>query len=305
MGLDVERARRAIAERIARPLGLGLEAAASGILEIVNNNMVGAIRLVSVERGHDPRRLALLPFGGAGPLHGPDLAALLGMRAVVVPRNPGVLSTWGLLGAEVRNDYARTSLQKPPDHDRAAAARIYAELEAEAHAWLAAEGVARAERRVQRLADLRYRHQGFEITVPWDERDLAAEGLVARFHARHRQLYTYALEGAPVEIVTLRVRAAGRVRRFAVPRLGRSRGAGRRRRADRRPVFFAGAGWVECPRLDRGALPAGAVVAGPAVVEQLDSTTVIPPGRRAVVDPYGNLVIRLAPAAPGRARPPR
>jgi N-methylhydantoinase A len=300
--LDVERARRAIAERIARPLGLGLEAAASGILEIVNNNMVGAIRLVSVERGHDPRELALLPFGGAGPLHGGDLAALLGMRTVVVPRSPGVLSTLGLLGAEVRNDYARTSLQKPPDHDRSAVARIYAELEAEAHAWLGSEGVARADRRVQRLADLRYRHQGFEITVPWDERDLAAEGPVGRFHARHRQLYTYALEGAPVEIVTLRVRAAGRVGRFALPRLPRSRAAGKRPRADRRPVFFAGSGWVVCPRLDRDRLPSGAVVAGPAVVEQLDSTTVILPGQRAVVDAVGNLVVRVGIAAPGRPR---
>ncbi len=296
--LDVERARQAIAERIARPLGLGLEAAASGILAIVNHAMVGAIRLVSVERGHDPRELALVPFGGAGPLHGGDLAALLGMRTVLVPKHPGVLSTFGLLGAEVRNDYARTSLQKPPDHDPAAMAAVYAELEAEAHAWLAAEGVPAPARRVGRLADLRYRHQGFEITVPWDERDLRVEPLLARFHARHRQLYTYALEGAPVEIVTLRVRAAGRVRRFGVPRLPP---AGRRTRGrpDRRRVFFAGTGWVECPRLDRDGLAAGAVVAGPAVVEQLDATTVIPPGQRARVDAFGNLVIRLGP----RARP--
>jgi N-methylhydantoinase A len=300
--LDVERARRAIAERVARPLGLTVEAAASGVLDLVNHNMVGAIRLVSVERGHDPRELALVAFGGAGPLHGGDLAALLGMRTVVVPRHPGVLSTFGLLGADVRNDYARTSLQKPPHHDAAAMAAIYAELEAGAHAWLAAEGVAAAGRRVERLADLRYRHQGFELTVPWPEPGLAVAPLVARFHARHRQLYTYAIEGAPVEIVTLRVRAAGRVRRFALPRLPRRRAA-ERRPADRRPVFFAGAGWVDCARLDRDALPAGAVVAGPAVVEQLDATTVIAPGQRAAVDAYGNLVLRLVGgAAQRRAR---
>ena len=198
MALDVERARRAVGERVARQLGLGLEAAACGILDIVNNTMVGAIRLVSVERGHDPRRFALVPFGGAGPLHGAELARLLGMPTVVVPRHPGVLSTFGLLGTEVRNDYARTSLQKPPDYDRAAIAAVYEDLERGAKAWLADEGVPATRRRLSRLADLRYRHQGFESTVPWPEGDLAIEPLIARFHAAHERLYTYALPDAPV-----------------------------------------------------------------------------------------------------------
>jgi N-methylhydantoinase A len=288
--LDVDRARRAIEERVARPLGLTLAAAAQGILDIVNNNMVGALRLVSVERGYDPRDFALVPFGGAGPLHGADLAALLGMRTVVVPRYPGVLSTFGLLGTEVRNDYARTSLQKPPDYDLGAVATVYGELERQAQAWLAAEGVASAGRRVTRLADLRYRHQGFELTVPWPERDLAIAPLLARFHERHRRLYTYALPEAQVEIVTLRVAAAGRVRRFTLPALAR-RGPARGRPAQRR-VYFGSAGWKTCSCLDRERLGVGAVVRGPAVVEQLDATTVVPPGYRATVDRVGNLVMR-------------
>jgi N-methylhydantoinase A len=294
MPLDVERARRAVEERVARPLGLGLEAAACGILDIVNNNMVGAIRLVSVERGHDPRDFALVPFGGAGPLHGGDLAGLLGMRTVVVPRHPGVLSTFGLLGTEVRNDYARTSLQKPPDYDVAAVAAVYAALEGQAERWLADEGVPHAERRLLRLADLRYRHQGFEITVPWPEPDLAIDPLLARFHARHERLYTYALPDAPVEIVTLRLAASGRVRRFTLPerreaRVGRGPGA--------RRIYFSGLGWVDCPRIDRETLGRGSVVRGPAVVEQLDSTTVLLPGQRARADRFGNLVIRQRGAA--------
>ena len=293
IALDVERSRRAIEERVARPLGLSLEAAADGILDIVNNNMVGAIRLVSVERGYDPRDFALLPFGGAGPLHGADLATLLGMRTVVVPRHPGVLSTFGLLGTEVRNDYARTSLQKPPDYDLEAIAAVYADLERQAQAWLAAEGVPAARRRLRRLADLRYRHQGFEITVPWEERGLSPDTLIRRFHARHRQLYTYALEDAPVEIVTLRVAAAGSVRRFALPTLDARRGPARRARPGGRLVYFAGAGWVSCPCVDRAALGVGAVLAGPAIVEQLDSTTVVWPGQRATVDRHGNLIVRL------------
>jgi N-methylhydantoinase A len=296
IALDVERARRAIEERVARPLGLPLAAAAQGILDIVNNNMVGALRLVSVERGYDPRDFVLVPFGGAGPLHGADLAALLAMRTIVVPRHPGVLSTFGLLGTEVRNDYARTHLQKPPDYDLAAVGGVYAELEGQARAWLAAEGVSAAARRLRRLADLRYRHQGFELTVPWPEPDLSVDALIARFHARHRQLYTYALTDAPVEIVTLRVAAAGRVRRFTIPSVDRRRPA--RTRPTRRRVYFAGVGWKACPAIDREQLGVGAVVTGPAIVEQLDATTVVPPGRRATVDRVGNLVIR----ASGRAR---
>ena len=286
--LDVERARRAIEEHVARPLGLPLAAAAQGILDILNNNMVGALRLVSVERGYDPRDFVLVPFGGAGPLHGADLATLLGMRTVVVPRHPGVLSTFGLLGTEVRNDYARTSLQKPPDYDIGAVAAVYADLEGQARDWLVAEGVAPSARRLTRMADLR--HQGFELTVPWPERDLDLDALLARFHARHRQLYTYALADAPVEIVTLRLAAAGRVRRFTLPSLPRRRMAAAR--PPRRRVHFPGAGWTMCPSVDRERLGVGAVVTGPAIVEQPDTTTVVPPGHRARVDRVGNLVIQ-------------
>jgi N-methylhydantoinase A len=283
---------------VARPLGLGLEAAACGIIDIVNNNMVGAIRLVSVERGRDPRDFALVPFGGAGPLHGGDLAALLGMRTVVVPRHPGVLSTFGLLGTEVRNDYARTSLQKPPDYDVAAVAAVYAELEGQAERWLADEGVPHAGRRLLRLADLRYRHQGFEITVPWPEPDLAIDPLLARFHARHERLYTYALPDAPVEIVTLRLAASGRVRRFSLPERREARA---RRGPGARRIYFSGHGWVDCPRIDRETLGRGSVVRGPAVVEQLDSTTVILPGQHGRADRFGNLVIRQRGAGWGVA----
>jgi N-methylhydantoinase A len=303
IALDVARARRAVRDHVARPLGLGLEAAASGILEVVDHAMVGAIRVVSVERGHDPRGFALVAFGGAGPLHGATLAALLGMRTVIVPRHPGVLSTFGLLATDVRQDYARTALQRPPDYDRAAIAAVYAALEAEAAAWLEAEGVPPARRELRRFADLRYRHQGFELTVPWGEPDLAVAPLLARFHAHHRRLYTYASEEAPVEIVTLRVRAVGRLRRLALPRLPRAGRPGRARPTGRRPVYFAEAGgWLPCPVYARETLPVGATVAGPAVVEQLDATTVLAPGQRATVDVHGHLVVRL-PRATGRARP--
>jgi N-methylhydantoinase A len=296
MPLDAERARRAIEERVAQPLGLTVEAAACGVLDLVNNTMVGAIRLVSVERGHDPRDFVLVPFGGAGPLHGADLAALLAMRTVVVPRHPGVLSTFGLLGTEVRNDYARTTLQKPPDYDLAAIASVYVELEAQAQRWLEAERVTPEHRRVQRLADLRYRHQGFEITVPWPERDLSVAAVTGRFHARHERLYTYALRDAAVEIVTLRVAAAGRVRRFTLPTVPTTPRHRARTATGRRRVYFSGVGWTPCAVVDRASVSAGATVRGPAIVEQPDATTVVLPGQRATVDRVGNLVIRAARA---------
>jgi N-methylhydantoinase A len=214
------------------------------------------------------------------------------MRTVVVPRYPGVLSTFGLLGTDVRNDYARTCLQKPPDHDLETVTAVYGELEGRAQGWLGDEGVPVAQRRLLRLADLRYRHQGFEITVPWPERDLAVDALIARFHQLHERRYTYALREAPVEIVTLRVAASGRVRRFALPVSPTRRGRAARPRHARRRVYFTPRGWIDCPCLDRATLGAGAVVSGPAIVEQTDSTTVVLPGQRARVDRFGNLVIR-------------
>jgi len=242
-----------------------------------------------------------VPFGGAGPLHGAELAALLGMRTIVVPPSPGVLSTFGLLCTDVRNDYSRTHLVKPPDYDLAAVAEIYQDLEREAEAWLDAEGVPQGQRRRRRLADVRYRHQGFEITVPWEERDLPMDAVIRRFHERHRQLYTYALPDAPVEIVTLRVAAAGRVRRFCLPALGR-RAARIRRGETYRRVYFSGRGWVNCSIVDRDTLGPGAILTGPVIVEQLDSTTVVNHGQRARVDGFGNLIVSLGEAQRGDGR---
>ena len=143
MQLDASAARTAIAEHVAGPLGLSVEAAAQGILEIADNDMIGAIRVISVERGHDPRDFALVPFGGAGPLHGGSLARLLGAKTVIVPPSPGVLSAMGLLVSQLRADYARTCYQAPPDFDQPLMNSAFAELEAEAAAWFDREGVPR------------------------------------------------------------------------------------------------------------------------------------------------------------------
>ena len=295
--LDPARAEATLRERVAKPLGLGLEEAARGILAIVNNNMAGALRVVSVERGLDPRAFTLCAFGGAGPVHGGDLARELGAPRLLVPRHPGILCALGLLATDLRYDFARTRVQRPPDHDVDDMARTMRALEEEATARLAAERVAEARRRLRRGADLRYAQQGVEITVefpagPVDGACVAE--LVERFHALHERLYTFCDREAAVEIVNFRVAATGRMERLELPRLPSVEPGTPAPPSGRRPADLDGRGIAPVATHRRDDLLAGHVVSGPAIVDQLDSTTLVGPGRSAKVDPYGNLVVTEA-----------
>ena len=210
--LDREVARQAIQKRIAQPLELGLNEAAAGIIEIINNNMARAIRTVSIGRGHDPRQFVLVAFGGAGPLHACRLAELLDIPAIVIPPTPGVLSTSGLLSTDLKNDYVQTCYQEGPQYDLARIAAVYTNLEDQALAWLQAEQVPSAAQRLVYAADLRYAHQSFELTCPMPAGHVTlalVQDLVAAFHREHRRLYSYDLPNAPVELVNLRVTAIG------------------------------------------------------------------------------------------------
>jgi N-methylhydantoinase A len=255
--------------------------------------MVGAIRVVSVERGHDPRDFSLLPFGGAGPLHGGALARLLGMGTIVVPPGPGVLSALGLLVSHLKAEFARTCLQKAGAFDPGTVARVFGELDREARAWLDVEGVPAEARRVTWHASLRYQHQGFELNVPWifrDSTEEAAAATVAAFHRLHERLYTFAQEDTPVEIVTLRVDARGV---FPVPALRELPTAGPL--ADARvgtQSIALETGPAEAAIYARDRLGAGARIEGPAIVTQLDATTLLLPGQSATVDRFGNLIVR-------------
>jgi N-methylhydantoinase A len=290
--LDVEAARVAIRRRVAEPLGMTVEAAARGILAIVDNNMVGAIRVVSVERGHDPRDFSLLPFGGAGPLHGGSLARLLGMRTIVVPPGPGVLSALGLLVSNLKAEFTRTCLQKAGAFDAGAVARVFGELDTEARAWLDAEDVPAEARRIAWHASLRYQHQGFELFVPWAGRDVteaSAAATVAAFHRLHERLYTFAQEDTPVEIVTLRVDARGA---FPAPALRELPPTGplEAARVGAQKVFLE-TGPVEAAIYARERLGIGARIDGPAILTQLDATTLLLPDQFGVVDRFGNLIV--------------
>ncbi len=293
--LDRDAAARAIRDKVAKPLGLGVEQAARGILAVVDNNMMGAIRVVSVERGHDPRDFTLVPFGGAGPLHGGVLARLLGIKTILIPPAPGVLSALGLLVSNLKSDYAQTCLQRPPHYDHGAMERAFRDMEEAARQWFDHEGLPPAARTLGRLASMRYAGQGFEITVPWTSGAVdaaATANTVKAFHDLHRRLYTFAQEDTPVEIVTLHVAAIGRLAQPELPTVKAMDGIEAARAGMQRVAFADGA--RDCPVYDRARLGAGGVLRGPAIVTQLDATTLLLPGQRAEIDRHGSLVVEEA-----------
>jgi N-methylhydantoinase A len=313
--LDVKAARAAIEERIAKPLGLGVEEAAAGILEIIDNSMARAIRLVSVGRGHDPRRFALVAFGGAGPLHACRLAELLDIPAVIIPPRPGVLSTSGLLDTDIRSTFVRTigAAERHAVSSRAAAPAletVWRDLEAHARAWLDGEQVPRERQRFERSADLRYEHQSFELTCSFEiggvrdappkpplESSAAEESLAdlaRRFHAEHRRLYSYDLPNAPIELVNLRVTAIGTLPERVTPAITGTVGDLASARAGRRPVYFRGTGFVDTPCYARDRLAPGLRFDGPAVVDQEDATVLVAPGFRARIDSAADIVLERA-----------
>jgi N-methylhydantoinase A len=286
MALDVALARQAV-QRVADGLGLPIEAAARGILAIADNNMVGAIRVVSVERGHDPRDFTLVPFGGAGPLHGCALADLLGITRVLVPPSPGVLCAQGLLAADLKAEFSRTVAEALDGADAVRLDAAFTALEAEATAWFAQEAVAAGDRATRRVALMRYEEQGHELPIAWPANgDLGALG--GDFAAAHRGLYGFDLPGVAVEIVTLRVEAAG-----ALPTPGATLPQGGDAAAaitGHQTIRLPG-GPAEAPIIDRALLGTGATFAGPAIVTQLDATTLVAPGWQARMDASGALLL--------------
>jgi N-methylhydantoinase A len=234
---------------------------------------------VSVERGHDPRDFTLVPFGGAGPLHGCALAALLGISRVMIPLAPGVLCADGLLAADLKAEFSRT-LPEAGAVDVAAAEAVFGALEIQAGAWFVAEAVAAQDQALSRVALMRYHGQGGEIAVAW------GGDIEAAFAAAHQALYGFVL-GSAVEIVTLRVEATGLMKRPPLRALMPGRGAVA---ASWRAVHFA-SGTVEVPVYERDTLGAGDRFDGPAVVSQLDATTVVPRGWSGAVHESGAILL--------------
>jgi len=292
--LDLDGARRAIMERIARPLGLGLEAAAQGILEVVEANMEQAIRLISVERGHDPRGFALLVFGGAGPLHGAGLAARLGISKVLVPAAAGVLSALGLLTADLVHDYVRSIVRPLRELAPEELEEILQEFRDRGRERLLAEGVPPERIAFHPAADLRYLGEAHELTLALPEGKLTATALHAlerEFHRAHERNFGHSVPEEPLELINLRMRAIGVMERPHLAPL--SGGSLEEARREPRKVHFPKVGWVEAQVFSRELLPSGAELRGPAVVAGEESTALLPPGARGQVDELGNLIVEL------------
>ncbi|MBX9452808.1 MAG: hydantoinase/oxoprolinase family protein [Mesorhizobium sp.] len=288
MALDVEAARRVVAESVASPLGLDIEEAARGILAIVDNHMVGAVRVVSVERGHDPRQFTLVPFGGAGPLHGCALAELLGISRIMIAPAPGVLCADGLLAADLKAEFSRT-LPRAGAIDTTMANAVFGELEAQALDWFGQEGVADEKRRVQRVALIRYHGQGGEIAIRWVD---GVEALEAAFADEHRALYGFTLDAA-IELVTLRVEASGLT---AAAPIGIIEDGDKVEAYDEATVHLS-SGEARVPLVDRAGLGAGATFSGPMILTQLDTTTFVAPGWTGHVHETGALILSREGAA--------
>jgi N-methylhydantoinase A len=295
--LDVDAARAGL-QQLAGRLGLELERAATGILEISAWNQANALREVTVKRGLDVRDFTMATFGGSGSLLLCRLMDVLGLAGVLVPRDPGNLSAFGLLTVDVRNDYVRTAVSRHADLDLVAVAGVLDDLQADAAAALAREGFPAEQHRYLRSADLRYAGQAFEVRVPTPDGpvdDRFATTVADAFHDAHEQLYGYAFRGdsrQPVEWVNLRVTGVGPISRPKLVELTPRDGGVERARTGVRPVFFDA--WAETPVYWRPDLAPDDEITGPAVLEEFGSTVPLHPGFTARVDRHGNLVVRRA-----------
>ncbi len=296
--LDADAARRAV-DKIATGLGIDTVAAAQAIVDIANENMHAALRVVSVERGYDPREFGLVAFGGAGPLHANALVRLIGAKPLIVPAAPGVLSAFGFIAADVQNEFAVTYLKiaerTPADDLR----DVVVALVSEAQEWLSGEGIDEGDQAFEVFADCRYFRQDIQVPCELDHTaigdDYAAE-LRRTFEDAHRRRYGFDLD-APIEVATLRVVGHGVSRDLSLSEIDQGDGSPVEAAVDRHTdVHFAGE-IVSTPVYDRDRLAPGHVIEGPAIIVQKDSTAVIDPGYTGRVDEFANIVILESEAA--------
>ncbi len=297
--IDPDLASRAIEEKVGKKLGLSVTDAALGIIRVINSNMALAIRSNSVARGVDPREFSLVPFGGAGPLHGVALAEAVSARDVLVPVAPGITAAMGLLETDMQYEHVRSFITSLTNVDEAAVERLNAlveELVADCRRDLENDGVPPERQSFQRVAECRYHGQGFELRAEIPEGRLGVGDvgrIVESFYAQHRLDYGYAFDDTEVELITVRVIGTDKIEPLRLRPLERANGASYESALlySRRTTFDDGT-TADTPRYDRGQLKAGHRVAGPAVLIQHNSTVLVPPAYAAEVSEYGSLHVR-------------
>ncbi|MBI3068251.1 MAG: hydantoinase/oxoprolinase family protein, partial [Betaproteobacteria bacterium] len=292
MRMYPDRARKVIEDELSSRLKVDGVRAAAGVIEIINVNMMGAVRIISVEQGKDPRDSTLVAFGGAGPLHAADIARNMGIRNVLVPPRPGLLSALGLLHADVRGDFSLTRLViAAPDNLRAVNTG-FDQLRGRGAEWLKGEADEKTRARHGWSIDMRYLGQNYELSLEVKDGRLDAKSLarlIARFHENHRALYGYDMPGHTVEAVRLRLVVTVERGAPTHEKHNAARGTTRDAVLEKRRVWFPETGFVVTPVYDRDRLPVNCRITGPAIVEQMDTTTVVPPDATLRSDKLGYL----------------
>ena len=295
MKLDVKAAERAVEERCVKPLGKELSEVSYGILEIANANMLRALRLVSVERGHDPRDHVIVAFGGAGPMHVNALAKELDVKQVIVPPSPGLASALGLLLTDLKHDYVQTFIQRTDSLDLERVNDIYRRMEEEATSLLSEEGVTAQNTNIFRAMEMRYVGQSYELTVPAPNVELLQKDIPAqeeKFYAEHERSYGHATRTEPTQVVNLKLSAIGIIFKPTFRKLGEgSTDPSSALRNVRKVYFRESGGFTDTNVYDRNKLVSRNVVRGPAIIEEVDSTTVIHPNYQAEIEGHGFLTI--------------
>jgi N-methylhydantoinase A len=294
MTLDQDAAEEAVRNKVAEPLGLEVHEAAGAIIEVANANMANAVRLISLQRGYDPREFALVAFGGAGALHGAAIAAELGIPTVLVPPRPGAWSALGCLMVDIRHDLSEMFLAAVDDADPEELEAAFDRMEAQGRTLLEAEGVASDDVRLERSIAMRYLGQwrSMEVAVT---KGSGLETAIERFHTEHEREYSYRRDDAPVELYRLQLMATGPAADLRLPEQEPDEQATMPEPVQRRPVWFDGRGEpADSPVYARDDLRPGMAFTGPAIIDQLDTTTLVPPDVSAEVDRTGTIRMTIS-----------
>lgn len=293
--VDMNNVKEAIQKKIGDHFGITAEEAALGIIRIANSNMLNALKLISIRKGHNPQDFTLLAFGGGGSMHAPALALELGVKKVIVPIASPVFSAWGMLMTDLRHDYIQTYIKRMNELSLAEMDAHWEEIEKHALTYYEDEGMAAGTIEFHRFADMRYLGQEHTVKVPvpngkWTEEDKQA--IIEKFHDLHEKNYTFKLVDSPTEIVNLHVTAFGKVPKPVIGKITRE-GSVEEAKKETRDVYFEQKGWINTPVYDRDKLPPNEVIHGPAVVEEKAAVTVIYEGQQLHLDDFGNIIIEM------------